>query len=200
MFYPGEAWHNVDKEQGSTWSTYSFSCLVFLVTMVHVVFGLVVQYVFRYLIYCMVIFVCFFSSSDGLRRRRALRQRQQRLLERRPRQRKPSPLSTNRRGRRQPDHASRRRTGHGAGARAVRRAGATETQGEQGVIQQDTWTTPRQTAGVDRVFPPSELGEGGLQVSVAELWEGADVSGGNQTSHPDNTPVVRLTFSSSGSI
>lgn len=43
------------------------------------------------------------------------------------------------------------------------------------------------------VFPPAELGEGGVQVSVAELWEGPDVSGGNQTSHPDNTPVVRLT-------
>lgn len=53
--------------------------------------------------------------------------------------------------------------------------------------------SPTSRPSVDGVFPPAELGEGGLQVSVAELWEGADVSGGNKTSHPDNTPVVRLT-------
>lgn len=35
----------------------------------------------------------------------------------------------------------------------------------------------------DGVFPPIELSEGGVQVSVAELWQGADVSGGNKTSH-----------------
>lgn len=41
------------------------------------------------------------------------------------------------------------------------------------------------------MFLPAELGEGSLQVSVAQLWEGAHVGGGNQTSHPDDTPVVR---------
>lgn len=43
------------------------------------------------------------------------------------------------------------------------------------------------------MLPPAELGEGGVQVPLAELWEGADVGGGNQTSHQDDTPVVRLT-------
>lgn len=52
-------------------------------------------------------------------------------------------------------------------------------------------TAAQQSA--DGVFPPAELSEGGLQVSVAELRESADVRGGNKTSHPDNTPVVRLT-------
>lgn len=34
-------------------------------------------------------------------------------------------------------------------------------------------------AGGDDAFPPAELGEGGVQVSVAELRESADVCGGN---------------------
>lgn len=51
----------------------------------------------------------------------------------------------------------------------------------------------QQTGSDDGVFPPPvELDEVGVQVSVAELWEGADVSGGDKTSHTDDTPVVRL--------
>lgn len=50
---------------------------------------------------------------------------------------------------------------------------------------------PQWSASTDAVFPPAELGEGNLQVSVAQLWEGAHVGGGNQTSHPDDAPVVR---------
>lgn len=60
------------------------------------------------------------------------------------------------------------------------------------VFHMTNQTAPQPSA--DGAFPPAELGEGGLQVSVAELWEGAHISGGNQTSHPDNTPVVRLTW------
>lgn len=50
---------------------------------------------------------------------------------------------------------------------------------------------PHWSASPDGVFPPAELGEDSLQVSVAQLWEGAHIGGGNQTSHPDDTPVVR---------
>lgn len=53
--------------------------------------------------------------------------------------------------------------------------------------------TGRETAPrPDCVLPPPELGEGVLPVPVAQLWEAADVGGGNQTSHQDHTPVVRM--------
>lgn len=37
------------------------------------------------------------------------------------------------------------------------------------------------------VFCATELGEGGLQVSVAQLWEGSDLRGGDQETYPHNT-------------
>lgn len=52
----------------------------------------------------------------------------------------------------------------------------------------------QQDVNADAMFAPAELREGGLQVSVAELREGADVRGGNKTSHPDDTPVVSDEF------
>lgn len=41
------------------------------------------------------------------------------------------------------------------------------------------WSHGRRCAHADAALPPAELSEGGVQVSVAQLWEGADVSGGN---------------------
>ena len=44
----------------------------------------------------------------------------------------------------------------------------------------------------------SELSEGGVQVSVAELREGSDVCGGDQATHPYSSPGVSVPFSMAG--
>lgn len=50
----------------------------------------------------------------------------------------------------------------------------------------------RKWGGANVKSTPAELREGGVPMSVAELREGADLRGWNQTSHQNDSSVVRL--------
>ncbi len=142
-------------------------------------------------------FVCD-HRGHGVLRRWAVWQWQQWLLELGPRQCQPSPFSIGHRDGQEPGPTDRWRTAHGAGPSRMWGAGGQEVQGEnEKTVRLQNLRVNRQrfknTTESHFVFLSfSELEQGSIQVSVAWLWESADITGWNETPHSHSSPGVSM--------
>lgn len=137
-------------------------------------------------------------SRHGVWRWRALWQRQQRLLELGPWQREPRPLAVCRRDGQQP----RWRPTNGAGASGGARCQKAKGTHTSAAVSQLLKSAPSPVLQLSSVLSLTELLQKCVQVSMAQLWQGAHIFSWNKKTHPcaasgvsrHNTSYFKKTF------